>query len=223
MSVCFFTSTGDNLSLIQDISKNYNYDIFVNYYGINNHIYDTIKGIAKYCINYKLSKFQSLYKIYNLINTYDQVIVFDDDAIITCGNINTLIKIMIQYNLDVISSSHDSNGKISYNMHTQVVGDHIYRKVNFIEMNFPILSKLALQKFMMHYDGSLTGWGIDHLYSSLFSNMAICDNVVVLNPKNSNKINNLVSKSDRILEWTNYKQKYKLSNIEPQTIQYYCA
>jgi len=220
MSVCFFTSIGDDLSLIQYIKINYDYDIVCNYYGINNCVYKKIKLLTKMCTNEKISKFQSLYRLYENIKDYDQIIIFDDDAIITDGNIDILINLMIKYNLEIISPSHDHKGKISHAIQKHQIGNHIYRQVNFVEMNFPIFSKSMLEKFMSVYDGNMVGWGIDYIYSNLATNIGIVDDVIVYNPLNSVKIENLLDQNSRKKQWHDYKNTNSLQKIIPRTLKY---
>jgi hypothetical protein len=59
-------------------------------------------------------------------------------------------------------------GKISHQI-TSYAGPHCdYRTVNFIEVGVPIFRREKLIEFLNVYDGSLTGYGIDFWYLSIF-------------------------------------------------------
>lgn len=220
-NICFFSSVGDNLTLIYDIKQNYsNYNIICNYYGNNIKIFNEIKNIAIYSENnINTCKFPAIKKMYNYVKQYDYVFIYDDDAIITNGSLNNLIAIIEKYSLDVISPAHNPQGKISHKLHLPQKNNYIFRYVNFIEMNFPMFSKTALKKFMLFYNDNLKDWGIDHLYSHIYNNnMAIVDTVTILNPKN-NIINN-VDREQKRLEWKKFQLLYNIKEIIPKTIKF---
>jgi hypothetical protein len=233
--ICFFTSIGDNLSVIERIKKDYpKYDIICNYYGENNSTYLKISKLSNLCIKNNLSKFQSLKLIYkNIVDKYDYVFVYDDDACIVKGNLNVLINIATKYNLDIVSSSHDPRGKISFQndiknhiqIHKPQNGNHIFRYTNFIEMNFPVFSNTALKKYMSVYDGVLCGWGNDWWYCNVLESdikdiMGIVDSVIIYNPINSDKINTLMNIKDRENQWNVYKKIYGLDEWLVKTKSY---
>jgi hypothetical protein len=223
-NICFYTSVGDDTSLIEHISSRYDYDIVCNYYGDNHKIYDKLKNKTIYSEKNKLSKFQSLKKIYasSIIDfsQYEYIIAYDDDALIVKGNIQVLIDLAKKNNISIISSAHHLFGKISHGTHIPVNHPYSLRLVNFIEMNFPIFRNDFLKFFMNIYDGILCGYGIDHLYSNLMlikkNRMAICDDVIIFNPKNSTKIDSLMPIKDRISQF----EKYNIDIITPETIEF---
>jgi hypothetical protein len=147
--------------------------------------------------------------------------VFDDDAKIVFGDLDHLLNLKKRYDTDITSCAQDTRGKVSHKIHIPHEGNHILRYVNFIELNFPVFKIDFLIKFMNVYDGILSGWGIDHWYSQLGTgdkNMAIVDKIMIYNPRNSNKINNLISKSQRKNQWINCKQQYNLKDIVPKNL-----
>lgn len=224
-NICFFTSIGDDLNLIEYIHTNHNYDIVCNYYGDNDLVFKDIQNIAKYAEKNKLCKFPSIKKLSSHIDNYDYIIIYDDDAIIKNGSIQDLLDIAIRYNLDIISCSQDPNGKISWKIHLPEYGNHTFRYVNFIEINFPIFSKQALKKFMLDYDGILCDWGVDYWYSHILQpetnmNMAIVDRVMIHNPKNSIRLNSVVDPHDRVKQMNKYLVKYNIPQIKPKVLGY---
>jgi hypothetical protein len=231
MKTCFFTSTGDDLFLVDFIKDKYpHYDMVCNYYGSNNKLFSYLKNICICAENNYLTKFPSIKKMYSKLSLYDYVIVFDDDAKIVSGSIDSIIELMHRYNVAIASPSHDPKGKITYQNHFPQKGDHLFRYVNFVEMNFPIFSNNALYQYMAVYDGFLVGWGNDLFYSSVLRcdkvyNAAIIDSVVVHNPKNSNRINKFMKEKDRENQWLKFQKEKNLplSEPKPQTLKYIYA
>jgi hypothetical protein len=224
-NVCFYTSIGDDLSLINYIASNYTYKIICNYYGTNDIVFSEIQKIAQYAEKNRLSKFQSLKKIYhqNIKNKYQYIHIYDDDALIK-GDLNCIIHIMNKYHINICSPCHDSKGKISHRVHIKHNGAHIFRKVNFIEMNFPTFNTSILDDFMNIYSENVSGWGIDIWYSQLYDNFGIVDNVCVHNPnRNGASINKLYSTRERISQWIKYKNIFNLKDIDdikPRTLEF---
>jgi len=228
---CLFTSIGDDIFLVNFIKNQYpDYDIICNYYGSNNKTLEFLQKTTKYAEKNYSTKFPTLKKMYSRIVDYDYVIVFDDDAKLIKGNLDDIIQIMQKYDLAIASPAHDAEGKISYSHNRPQIGQHIFRYVNFIEMNFPIFSDKALYKYIKIYDGVLLDWGNDIFYSHILNcdkiyNAAIIDDVVVHNPKNSNRANNFMSNEASKNQWFNYKKErgLPLSMPQPKTLEYYYA
>jgi len=222
-NICFFTSIGDDLSLIKNIRTQYNYDIVCNYYGDHYKKYIEISKLSVYCEELKLSKFQSLKQIHKHLAAYEYIFVFDDDPKIISGNLDKIPKIMKDYDVDIASAAHDSRGKVSHQIHIPNIGNHIFRYVNFIELNFPVFNNRFLTEFMNTYDGVLCGWGIDHWYSQFdnkLKNKIILDDIIIFNPKHSNKINRLMPERDRAYQWELYKNKLNIKDVQPQNIEF---
>lgn len=223
--ICFFTSIGDNLSIIDYIKKNYNYDIVCNYYGSNDQIYDQLKTISKYCENNKLCKFPAAKKLFDVLSSYDFIFVYDDDALVIKGNLDSLINIGQKYKLDIVSSAHDPHGKISWKIHCPIHGEHLFRYVNFIEINYPIFSRHGFMQFMQEYDGLLCDWGIDYWYCKILNptinyNFGIVDSVVIHNPDHSTRLNNNFDPYKRVAEMDKYLIKYNISKVDAKTLDY---
>lgn len=226
--VCFFTSIGEDLTLIKYIRQNYNYDIVCNYYNTKLETFNNIKKLTNHSEKHKDCKFPSLKKIYNSYikdQNYEYIFVYDDDALIVKDSLETLLKVAKDYNLDMVSSAHDINGKITWKIHLPVMGNHIFRYVNFIEINFPIFSKNGLSKFINEYDEKLCDYGIDHWYTKILNpeinmNMGIVDTVVIHNPKNSTKLNSVVSHDIRMKQMNSFLSEYKIPKIKPKTLAF---
>lgn len=229
---CFFISAGNNSLLCNYIFNNKvllnNFDVIINFYDTDESYFKKLSNIATHIEKYKTTKFISLKKMYDSskIKKYECVYVFDDDAILIKGKYIRLQNLMLNYNLSIISPSHSKTGKISYKELETKNGDHVLRYVNFIEMNFPVFSRNALEKYMNVYDGSLCGYGNDWWFLNVIEAdkkecCAICDSVVVENPQHnkknkSNCIDSFMSLQKRGEEFiqTCKKQNLKVWNVE---------
>lgn len=209
------------------------YDIIVNYFGDDNTKAKYFKKHSIYFQQKKGTKFLNLKDIVshypNIIDNYQYVVCWDDDATIENGSVCDLIHLMSTFKLKIISPSHSSGGKISHNIMRTYPGNHILRFTNFVEMTFPIFERSFINNYIYEYDGSCSGYGNDWWYMNLIEdrgsnyNVGICDSVIVTNPRNhSNKdnISEYLTKSDRYKEWENAKNKYELNQWNPKTLAY---
>ena len=232
MKYAIFSSIGYSTNLLDYcIQKLDHCDLFVNFFGDDQELLDKIYQYSKFVSTIKTTKFPSLKKIYDLcdINQYDYVFVYDDDCIVESGDILSIPLIMKKYNLDIGSPCHSNNGIVSHNVMRFNDGNHIFRYTNFIEMNFPVFSKDALQKYMLAYDGQLCGWGNDWWYlnvleSNIKKNSGIIDSVCVKNPlyheKNYKSINNFMPRENRRLEWEKLRHNMKLHEWSQKTLDF---
>ena len=233
---CFFISAGNNSLLCNHILNKKvmlnNFDIIINFYDTDEYYFKKLSNIATHIEKNRTTKFISLKKMYDSsrIKNYECVYVFDDDAILIKGNYIRLQNLMLNYKLSIISPSHSKYGKVPYKELETKNGNHILRYVNFIEMNFPVFSRNALEKYMNVYDGSLCGYGNDWWYLNVIEAekkecCAICDSVIVENPhhdkKNkSNCINSFMSLQKRGEEFEKVFEEKKLKMWDVKTTKY---
>lgn len=209
------------------------YDIVVNYFGEDDH---KIKYFQKHSIFFqhkKGTKFLSLRDIYlhspNIFEQYNYLVCWDDDARIETGSICGLIDLMKTFKLKILSPAHNNITKISHNIMRTYPGNHLLRFTNFVEMTFPIFKMSFIKEYLHEYDGSCCGFGNDWWYMSLIEDrgskydVGICDSVVVTNPRNSVRKDNIscyLSTTDRHQEWEKTKVKYDLYQWSPKTLAY---
>ena len=211
MKYAIFSSVGNNDKFLPFCLNNKCCDLFVNFYGSDDKIYSSLKTYSQSVSKIKTTKFPALKYMYenSKLCEYDYVFVLDDDCTIEYGELCNIPVAMQKYNIDIASACHSIKGKISHGIMKHHQGEHIFRYVNFVEMNFPIFSSASLKKYMSIYDGKLCGWGNDWWYlqtiNSKNKNCAIFDNVCVINPyrhqKDSVSIDNFMSREDRCSEW----------------------
>lgn len=244
--IAIYISAGDNDTFgkycIENLSKYC--DVIINYYGQNNKDRLFFKMNSKRYSQIKTTKFVSLKQNYKKIQKYNCVYVFDDDCIPIQGNLLDLYKILVKYNLSLVSPSHDPAGKGIIRLMHFTQGDHKFRYTNFIEMNFPVFSQEALYNYMKVYDGKLCGWGNDwwfcyanKCYEQL--NCGIVDSIIVKNPYNRNKnktfgmlndhtyqnieksdIDNFMTKGDRRNQWIDVMKKYNIREWKRQNLKF---
>lgn len=231
-----FVCAGDNETFASYCINNLlnNFDLIINFFGNDDTKFDYLKQHSKFIIRSHNTKFLALKKIYDSDNhTFDKyayVVCFDDDAIITNGNINTLIQIAQKFSIDAMSPAQDINGKLSHIITKKYPGNHIFRYTNFIEMNFPVFKTECLKQYLQIHDGLLCGYGNDWWFLNTIEanlpdkyNCGICDSVVVLNPLNATKKNNIddfLSRKQRVKQWTRVKKKYNLTEWNKYTKGY---
>jgi hypothetical protein len=216
-----FSSVGDNTSFDSLwINDNMEYDVYIIYYGDNEDNFNKYKSKVKFIEKRKGSKFQNFkyfYDNYNdIINKYDRFFILDDDIILNVEDINNMFKISKQYNLDICGPSFLPESKISWKITTHKP-NVILTYTNFVEVNVPLFSKTALDKFMNVLDYSLIGWGIDFLYIWVNGRdkknaYAIIHSIHCINPrdnkKNSKRELNLIKDSEiRHTLWEKFAKK----------------
>jgi hypothetical protein len=239
VKVCIYTSIGDNIDKFIEYYQQLRMigiDLYLNFYGEDDIKFNTITCYSKWNSRIKTAKFPSLKNCYSNsdISEYDFIYVWDDDFIIKdflkCLDlISNIPKLMIKNNLDILSPSHSPDGRISHKIMKTVSGNHTVRITNFIELGYPIFSKIALKKYMSEYDGQLSGWGNDWWFLNVLEsnnkmNCGIYDSISFFNPhhyqKKTGLINDLISQQSRKEQWEKTKKTHNLFEWMPNTFKY---
>lgn len=230
-----FTSAGDNTKFDKLwCQSDRNYDVWVVYYGDNQEKYEKYSKKVDYIEKRKGSKFQNFHHIYNTkfeeLQKYDRFFLLDDDIIFDTSDINKMFQISEKYNLDICGPTFKTDGssKISH-LITRQKPNNLLRYTNFIEVNVPLFSKKALNKFMKYYDPILIGWGIDYFYIWALGKdrkhaYALIDSVSCINPHDKDKDKNgkreltiLKDVNSRVEKWKQIKKKYNIDQWTHQT------
>ena len=186
-----FSSIGDNSQLSNWTGPDQNYDIWATYYGDDENKYNHYKQYTQFIKKSKGSKFQNfnlIWKEFNAqLNEYERFFILDDDIIFdSYKDINKMFNFAKDQSTWICGPTFKPFGKISHSL-TQKDESASFRYVNFVELNTPLFSNFAINKFMKHYDDSLIGWGLDFCYIQILGHAAknryaLFDEVSVINP-----------------------------------------
>jgi len=230
-----FISCGDNEVFLTYAIQNLldYFDIAVFYYGKNNQKIKDLENLlvlASYGTGTKFNIFKELYFMKEtLFCVYETIWLVDDDATYIKGEISKLPDMLREYNLKIISPAQDTRGRMSHNIMRPHFNRGKLRFVNFIEMGWPMFSKEALRSFLLEYDNSLYGAGIDiwycnHLKLNSGLHAAIVDDVVFLNPYEKTKagakreLDNYTPFKKRVLAWQKVQKKRQFDDWEHRNL-----
>ena len=193
-----FSSIGDVAQLPNWIGSDQNYDIWITYYGDDENKYNHYKQYAQFIKKSKGSKFQNFNLIWkdfhSELNKYERFFILDDDIIFdSYKDINKMFNFARDESTWICGPTFKPLGKISHVL-TQTDKSASFRYVNFVEVNTPLFSNFAINKFMKHYDKSLIGWGLDFYYIQILGHAAknryaLFDEVSVINPLSEKALN----------------------------------
>lgn len=225
-----FSSVGDNTNFDSLwINENMNYDVYVIYYGNDDHYYNKYKSKVTFIEKRLGSKFQNFKYFYekymDVINKYDRFFILDDDIIFHVEDINNMFNISRKYNLEICGPSFSNKSKISMTM-TKHKPNILLSYTNFVEVNTPLFTRTALDKLMEKLDSSLIGWGIDFLYiicngTEKKKSYAIVHKIVCENPKPENKkektweLSKIPDCNNRRKIWEKFAEKNKMPKRLP--------
>ncbi|HJU16653.1 MAG TPA: hypothetical protein VJ770_09285 [Stellaceae bacterium] len=232
---CIFTSAGDKNVIHHWLEGNIpqRFDLIVAYYGENNYMFYEIDKICTYAFRTKGSKFQNLKKLIlqnpKFFDQYSYVWICDDDIPMSSAQINEAFELAETLDFWVAQPAMRPEGKNGHWITCFAGAQWDYRIVNFVEVGLPIFRCDKLIEFLSVYDGSLTGWGIDHWYANLFKandfgRFAVFDRIQVLNPrdeaKGGNEMGRLRSAAQREADWKIVRQKFDLVEYPPKIFAY---
>lgn len=222
-----FSSVGDNNPQIGKwIHGTKNYDILIVYYGNHKNKY---KSVSDYYFERLGSKWQNIHYIVNnhphIINQYKDILLLDDDIILSPYQINQLFDIRKQYKLDILAPAFRNTSKISHQI-TRVNPLYLLRYTNFVENCNPLMKKEILLKFMHKYNPILFDYGTDYWYINTLGDdtknkVAIIDEITCVNPHDffkkgtKRETERIQSLDSKIQIWNNLKKIHSLKNIEP--------
>jgi len=221
-----YTCAGHESNLSRWRKSRDDFDLFVVYYGDQTGQYF---HESDYYISQKGGKFPNFYKVYSqwrkIFDSYQVVMIADDDLIFTSSNLSVFFKIFETYNLSLAQPSFDPRGKASHRV-GKVRPFSLMRYTNFVEVTCPAFDSYSLALFMSVYDPELNCQGVDYWFSGLIAKVkkriAIVDAVVCLNPRDETKINGreidtLFDSEERERQWQIAVGKYQLEEIIPVT------
>jgi hypothetical protein len=225
-----FTSVGDQ-SVYRTWMSGRTFDVVMVYYRDDQVIFDDICRQADLAYARKDGKFPNLQFFYKthpgFLESYDSVIVLDDDMNLTAAQIEKLFEVRARFDLAVLGPSRlDDYTKFKANKQHHPTNQ--IRYVEFIEMCFPVFKTSKLVQYLDVFDSEIKGWGADIWYSHMFYSesslsLATYDGIALLNPilrpNQVHEIDTLQSKDDRQFSWESFAVKHGLPPKLPQSIR----
>jgi hypothetical protein len=151
-------------------------------------------------------KFSSIYKLFlpgSPLLDYENIYIPDDDLMMSWKDINRLFNIFRIHGLQLAQPSLTGTSFINHQI-TAHNPDFYIRYTSFVELMCPIFTREFLQVCLPAFDGTITGWGMDHVWGLLLGRVpgriAIIDDVSVTHtraPQNSYDLGTGV-KEDRL-------------------------
>lgn len=205
-----YTSAGDRHRIHRTVRDGAGFDLAISFYGDDERVRLNLARRGGILVSRKGGKFPNLYDLHRthptLIAQYDAVFVVDNDLSLSARQINQLFDLRQEHDLWIIQPSFDLGGRIAHSV-TRRRQSTALRWVNFIELCAPLFRGDKLEKFLLDYDGSLVGWGIDYWYMNLFGlgdgrRYAISDEVSCVNPRRAvREIQQLSPDPERRAAW----------------------
>jgi O-methyltransferase len=133
-----------------------------------------------------LSKFSAIKDIYdkdkNIFREYQAIWFLDDDIDLAFGDVDNFFNIMRELNLSLAQPSLSADSFRNFDVTTNCA-ECVARHSNFVEIMMPSFSQEAFQRCVDTFDKSISGWGLDYVWSKLLGynqghKMGIVDAVV---------------------------------------------
>ena len=196
--------------------KERQFSLWVCYYGKKKKI--PWRKEVDYFVKHQGGKYQNLAYVYQLdpsrLESFEAVMVIDDDIQINTRQLNRLFTIRQQYQAWIVQPSFSPRSKISWEV-TQTRKDCKMRWTNFIEMNTPLFEISSLLQWLSVFQEKghiLTGWGVDLLYMFVLGwehqdKYIIVDDIACVNPHRSTGIGKLQSLRKRKECWSRVRSR----------------
>jgi hypothetical protein len=226
-----FTSAGRNSNVRRWLGPGRLFDLWVVYYRDGDIPEELLS--ADYLSRRKGSKFQNLHAAFehheSVLARYEAILVIDDDIVISPEALNDLFRFRASHDLWIAHAAFNPIGKVSHPI-TAVNPATSYRLTNFVEVTAPLFRADKLFEFMGRYDPRLVGWGVDWLFlhelgPDLKGHVAICDEIVCLNPHDRAKtggrreIDQLQNTDDRRAMWEQVRAERSITiDDDPQVV-----
>ncbi|MDA8157365.1 MAG: hypothetical protein M0Z52_13095 [Actinomycetota bacterium] len=184
-----FTSAGDSSNIHNWLIGNRNFDLWTTYYGDKG---DHLEAISDFYNRRKGGKFPNLHYAYrhwkDILDSYEAVMIMDDDIIIDARGISRLFEIRERFGLWLLQPAFSPLGRITIPI-TCARPFTMLRYTNFVEMTCPLILKSKLDEFMGIYDPALSRFGVDWWIMEKMrpGKTAIVDEIVCINPHTVSK------------------------------------
>lgn len=226
-----FVSAGDNHRLNDDLHRGWGFDIVIAWYGSDPRVGRSLEEMADVFFAARGGKFQNLWNLWRSgefpVQRYESIFVVDDDLDLSGAQISNLFQRRREFDALIMSPAHVPWGAISYPalLYRPTCDRHF---TNFIEVNTPLFEVQALLRFLREFDGSLSGWGIDHWYMNVIgegqdNRFIVDDRVTFFNPRSrvpdgEREIDRIESMDARVEAWERARNSRGLREIRPTVV-----
>lgn len=215
-----FASVGDSSRFPEfwlDDADEREFEVWICYYGD--------RGDAPFCAHadryfemkgYKYHHFQQIHESHRReLEHFEAFFIVDADIEIGTRQINTLFRVLREYDLWILQPSFGRDSRISVACTERIPGAKLHF-TNYVENGVPLFSRHALERFMAVYDNRLLGWGTEYLY--LWANgldsrnrYAVVDEVECINPPPppgmQREIDTLAPPEERVARWREVRDR----------------
>ncbi len=160
-----------------------NWDLCVSWYG-----HEPVKdpGTCEYLTiqpeDRKFGAIHALFQPESPLWDYDQIWLPDDDIRTNWRDINRLFSICRRHRFELSQPCLEPGSFVNHKV-TAMDDEYSLRYTNFVEVMCPLFSRDALRLCLPTFNGSISGFGLDHIWPCLLgrvhTRMAIIDDVAV--------------------------------------------
>ena len=216
-----FTSAGDKSNAYRWLRGRRNFDVWISYYGEEPGRHSDLADFYNIRRDSKFGNLKFVYETWpELLDSYQAVLVTDDDVLISGDRISRLFDLREELDLWLLQAAFSPLGKISWDI-TRAQLQCLLRFTNFVEMTCPLFRKDKLDAFMRVFDPVLTGtgtdwWFMESLGNSIEGKVAIVDAITCINPLDRTKggvreCDRLQPETERTAAWNMVRMKYGVS------------
>ena len=146
-----------------------NFDIIVSYFGDDPERFRDSEVLR---VNQKGGKWDGLYALFAsrpaLLDRYDFFWLPDDDILADIETINAIFAAMIEYRSELAQPALTFDSHFSFILTLKVQGFRL-RYINMVEVMVPIVSASLLRKVLPLFRDTMSGWGLDPVWTRLNS------------------------------------------------------
>ncbi len=170
---------GDNSLHPAWLEGNPHFDIYISYFGDE---LDRYKDHATYYEQRKGGKWPIIGELLEreapLVEKYDAIWFPDDDLLADAATVNRMFALFVGFDLQYAQPALTQDSYFTYPYLLQSKSS-VIRYINFVEVMAPIFSQKALCEIKETITVSPSGWGLDFLWSKIFSKSG-ADKVAVI-------------------------------------------
>lgn len=195
-----------------------NWDIVVNYFGDDPHIFRTPEVVRIDGKGPKWPALQALFMAHpDLVERYDHIWLPDDDLATDTASINRLFETCARHRLEVAQPALTWD---SYFGHLTTLRNPLFRMrmTNYVEVMAPCMTAAVLRATLPLFNANLSGWGLDFIWPRHVSrpdgSIAIIDDITVTHTRPVGGPNYKLLREGGISPWDELRRFCAANGIE---------